>query len=303
MDVCVVVQGVGEGEEVISCVENCHPILEVLMMGWSWGRCRFFEQVSIAGGEATTSTIGYIAKGKGIDCQMFDTWCIWFQSLTVFVQGHFVFIDYLLGLQYNVVVRCIRRCRCRLSNRLGQSGMKEHCICFVIPSWCWNWWLYTSKHSQGLWWYNESIHKVLEVHRQGLGWLLVTLSMVYGIVQTMDIEYKGTCDLQSNQQWSLVPPLTWFPVQNGIPNLFVMMIHQNHVLMAVTWLLSGFRYFDRCQLFICFTPELCSEWIPDKDAVNRMGETVLVQVRWLRYDQGYHQWPLLVMTELWGSKY
>ena len=31
MDVHVVVQGVGEGEEVISCVENCHPILEVLV--------------------------------------------------------------------------------------------------------------------------------------------------------------------------------------------------------------------------------------------------------------------------------
>ena len=26
-----------------------------------------------------------------------------------------------------------------------------------------------------------------------------------------------------------------------------------------------------------------------RDAINRMGETILVQVRCLRYDQGYHQ--------------
>ena len=27
----MVIQGVGEGEEVIMCVKDCHPILEVLM--------------------------------------------------------------------------------------------------------------------------------------------------------------------------------------------------------------------------------------------------------------------------------
>ena len=39
-----------------------------------------------------------------------------------------------------------------------------------------------------------------------------------------------------------------------------------------------------------------------RDAVNRMGETILAQVCCLRCDQGYHQWPLLATTELWGSK-
>ena len=40
-----------------------------------------------------------------------------------------------------------------------------------------------------------------------------------------------------------------------------------------------------------------------RDAVNRKGETILAQVHCLRYDQGYHQWPLLATTELWGSEY
>ena len=65
---------------------------------------------------------------------------------------------------------------------------------------------------------------------------------------------------------------------------------------------SGFRYSDRCQLFVC-TPNMYSGWIPDKDAVNRMGETILVQMHCLRYDWGYRQWPLLAMMELWCSKY
>ena len=40
-----------------------------------------------------------------------------------------------------------------------------------------------------------------------------------------------------------------------------------------------------------------------RDAINRMGETIPAQVRCLRYDQGYCQWPLLATMELWGSKY
>ena len=66
---------------------------------------------------------------------------------------------------------------------------------------------------------------------------------------------------------------------------------------------SGFRNVDRCQLFVC-TPEY---FVPVefriRDAVNWMGETILAQVCCLRYDRVYHQWPLLAMMELWGSKY
>ena len=40
-----------------------------------------------------------------------------------------------------------------------------------------------------------------------------------------------------------------------------------------------------------------------RDAVNRMGETILAQVRCLRYDWGYCQWPLLATMELQSSKY
>ena len=50
----------------------------------------------MAGGETIISTIGYIVKGRGIDCKMSDIWCILSESLTVFIQGHFVLIDYVL---------------------------------------------------------------------------------------------------------------------------------------------------------------------------------------------------------------
>ena len=51
------------------------------------------------------------------------------------------------------------------------------------------------------------------------------------------------------------------------------------------------------------TPEFCSGWILDKVSVNRRGETLLVQVCYLRCAWGYQQWPLLIMMELQGSKY
>ena len=38
-----------------------------------------------------------------------------------------------------------------------------------------------------------------------------------------------------------------------------------------------------------------------RDAVYRMGETILAQVRCLRYDRGYRQWPLWATMELLGS--
>ena len=154
------------------------PFLKFWWIGWSCEIWCFFEWVFKAGGEAIISTIGYIAKDRGTDCQMSDIWHIWSQSLTIFVQGNFVLIDCVLGLQYNVVVRCIGRCRCRLSNRLGHSGTKESLVYFVIPFWCWNWRLYNPRHFWGPWCYHGSIHKVFEVHHQGLWWLLVTLSMV-----------------------------------------------------------------------------------------------------------------------------
>ena len=93
------------------------------------------------------------------------------------------------------------------------------------------------------------------------------------------------------------------------------------------WLRTGFRlvvrWFFSCgimfqRLWHCFfqgsgtlagvscsysTPESCSRWIPDKDAVKDKGETVLVQVHYRKYAQGYQQWLLLVMTELLGSEY
>ena len=43
---------------------------------WSLARWHFCEHVFIAGGEATISTIGNIAKCRGIDCQMECIWCI-----------------------------------------------------------------------------------------------------------------------------------------------------------------------------------------------------------------------------------
>ena len=50
----------------------------------------------IAGGEAIISTQGYIVRGRGTDHQTCDIWCIIFESLIIFVQGHFVLVDYAL---------------------------------------------------------------------------------------------------------------------------------------------------------------------------------------------------------------
>ena len=78
----------------------------------------------MAGGEVTISTIGYIAKCRGTDCQMNDIWCIILESLTVLVHGQ----------QYIIVVRCIRRYQCRSSNRLDHSDTKESHEFVVISS-------------------------------------------------------------------------------------------------------------------------------------------------------------------------
>ena len=68
------------------------------------------------------------------------------------------------------------------------------------------------------------------------------------------------------------------------------MIHlQNYILKCLTWLL--FRVQERGQVSaVRFYPRI---FVPVefriRDAVNRMGETILAQVRSLRYDQGYRQ--------------
>ena len=66
---------------------------------------------------------------------------------------------------------------------------------------------------------------------------------------------------------------------------------------------SGFRNVDRWQLFVCTPKCFVPNGFQIRDAVNWMGETILAQVRCLRYDRGYRQWPLLAAMELRGSKY
>ena len=79
------------------------------------------------------------------------------------------------------------------------------------------------------------------------------------------------------------------PVQNDIPNFQVMIHFRIHIPKCLTWLL--FRVQERVQVSaVCLYPRI---FVPVefriRNAVNRMGETILVQVRCLRYDQGYCQ--------------
>ena len=83
--------------------------------------------------------------------------------------------------------------------------------------------------------------------------------------------------------------LTPVPVRNGIPNLQVMIHLQNYIPKCLTWLL--FRVQERGQLSAArLYPRI---FVPVefriRDAVNRMVETILAQVRCLRYDLGYRQ--------------
>ena len=82
---------------------------------------------------------------------------------------------------------------------------------------------------------------------------------------------------------------TLVPVRNGILNFQVMILLQNRIPKCLTWLL--FRVQERGQVSaVHLYPRI---FVPVKfrieDAVNRMGETILAQVRCLRYDRGHHQ--------------
>ena len=108
---------------------------------------------------------------------------------------------------------------------------------------------------------------------------------------------------------------------------YVILRGHRSFLQLSFWLGIGFRivlwWFDRFgmlfqRLWHCFfrgsgtlvgvscsysTPEYCSGWILDKDAVKDKGETVLVQVRYRKGARGYWQCLLLITMELLGSKY
>ena len=79
------------------------------------------------------------------------------------------------------------------------------------------------------------------------------------------------------------------PLRNDIPKCFVMIHLRNRIPKCLTWLL--FRVQECGQVSAArlypqiFVP--VEFWI--RDAVNRMGETILAQVRCLRYDWGYRQ--------------
>ena len=76
----------------------------------------------------------------------------------------------------------------------------------------------------------------------------------------------------------LAPILVW----NGIPNLLVMNHFQNTILFRVQerGQVSAARLYPR--IFVPVESRI-------RYAVNRMGETILVQVRCLRFDRDYQQ--------------
>ena len=68
---------------------------------------------------------------------------------------------------------CIERYQCKSSSRLDQTRVYGILKCCEILCQCWNGVLYSPRHFEGVLLYYVSIHKVLEVYRQGFTWFRV----------------------------------------------------------------------------------------------------------------------------------
>ena len=79
------------------------------------------------------------------------------------------------------------------------------------------------------------------------------------------------------------------PVRNDIPNFLVMIHFWIRILKCLTWLLFRVQEHGQVSAARLYPRIFVPVDFRIRDAVNRMGETILAQVCCLRYDQGYRQ--------------